>query len=642
MNEKANIMVVEDEFIVSMEIQDRLKGLGYSIATAVASGEEAIEMAEKIKPDLVLMDIMLKGQMDGVEAAEIIRNQYELPVIYLTAHSDEATLTRAKISQPFGYLIKPFDERGLHTTIEMALYRHEMEKKLKQSEQWLSTVLTGIGDAVIATDASLLVKFINPVAATIIDIDENDALGKNINSIFNLQSDDLGELNKRIISVLDTGKVETFPSDIYIYNNNGDQVPVDCSVSPIRDDKGNINGIVLVFRDITEKIKLEKQLTQAQKMESIGMMAGGVAHDFNNILAAILGYASFIKVKIPTDDPNFKYVETIERSAQRGAELTAQLLTFTRGGKQDIKPVNVNSIVRETVKIISSTFDKAISIETRLFDGLPFVQADEVQMQQLLMNLCVNARDAMPQGGTLSIETDMIMIHERDTTFYMGAKAGNYVSLSITDTGIGMDKDTLDKIFDPFFTTKEKGKGTGLGLSMVYGVVKNHGGFEKVTSEPGKGTTFKIYFPAGDHIEQQAEKLKKAPQHGDEVILVVDDEEPIRLFVKDVLESYGYTVKLAENGNQAIDIFEKEHKDIDLVILDMIMPKMGGLQTYLKLKMINPKVRAFLSSGYSPDGQAGEILRRGVNGFLQKPYEMNDLLIKVREILDMEPEHLET
>ncbi|HPG39886.1 MAG TPA: response regulator [bacterium] len=639
MNNKTRIMVVEDEFIVSMEIQDRLKSLGYSIAYAAASGEDAIDKVPETQPDLVLMDIMLKGEIDGVVAAERIKSRFEIPVIYLTAHSDEATLTRAKISQPFGYLIKPFDERGLHTTIEMALYRHDMEIKLKQSEQWLSAVLNSIGDAVIATDSEGNIKFINPNAEVLTGWKQHEALDKQLDQVLNIKNkEDEKLLNKPIKTGFKKGDSPNLVLNSTLVTRFGNEVPIDSSTSPIRDEKGEINGAVIVFRDITEKVKLERQLTQAQKMESIGLMAGGVAHDFNNILAAILGYASFMKVKLLQDDPNFKYVETIERSAQRGAELTSQLLTFTRGGKQDIKPVNLNEIVNETVKIIKSTFDKAIEIETRLFEDLPSVKADEVQMQQMLMNLCVNARDAMTQGGKLIVETDLTLIHDHDTSFFMGAKAGSYVTISVADTGIGMDKDTLEKIFDPFFTTKEKGKGTGLGLSMVYGVVKNHGGFEKVTSELGKGTTFKIYFPAGEKVKKSQKTVNKKPVHGNELILVVDDEEPIREFVKDVLESYNYRVLLAENGEEAVTIFEKNKDKINLVILDMVMPKMGGLQTFIKLKMLNPKIKAFLSSGYSPDGQAGEILERGVNGFLQKPYEMNDLLFKVRDILDMAPE----
>ncbi|MBN2413737.1 response regulator [candidate division KSB1 bacterium] len=639
MNDKARIMVVEDEFIVSMEIQDRLKGLGYSIAYAAASGEEAIVKAGETQPDLVLMDIMLKGKIDGVFAAEQIKNRYDIPVIYLTAHSDEATLTRAKVSEPFGYLIKPFDERALHTTIEMAFYRHDMERKLKQSEQWLSIVLNSIGDAVIATDTEGMIKFINPLAESLTGWKHDEALNQKINQIFNIRDDDNKiKIKEPIKKVLKKGIVNNFSPNTVLTTRYGNELPIDSSASPIRDEKGNINGAVLVFRNITDKKKLERQLTQAQKMESIGLMAGGVAHDFNNILAAILGYASFMKIKLDIEDPNYKYVETIERSAQRGAELTSQLLTFTRGGKQDIKPINLNDIVNETVKIIKSTFDKAIEIETRLFNGLTAVRADEVQMQQLLMNLCVNARDAMPFGGKLIVETDMTFIYDHDTSFYVGVKSGSYVTVSVSDTGVGMDKDTLGKIFDPFFTTKEKGKGTGLGLSMVYGVIKNHGGFEKVTSEPNKGTTFKIYFPACDKFKKGAKSVTKKPQQGNEVILVVDDEEPIRMFVKDVLEAYGYTVFLAENGEEAVSIFKKYKDKIDLVILDMVMPKMGGLQTYIKLKMLNPKIRAFLSSGYSPDGQASEILQRGVNGFLQKPFEMNDLLIKVRDVLDMKIE----
>ena len=397
---------------------------------------------------------------------------------------------------------------------------------------------------------------------------------------------------------------------------------------------GKSVGRVWSFRDITGQKKLEQQIMQAQKMESIGTLAGGIAHDFNNLLGGILGYASLMKSKIAKDHEAFKYANTIETSATRAAELTAQLLAFARGGKYEVTVLNLNAIINETLEIIGRTIDKSIEIETDLQDGLVTVEADAVQIEQVVMNLCVNARDAMPNGGKLIIETGIERLTEEYVHSHMGAKEGLYVRMSLTDTGVGMTKETVERIFEPFFTTKEKGKGTGLGLSMVYGVVKNHGGYVHVYSEPGEGSVFKVYLPANGKAEIKELPRNESPANGTELVLVVDDEEPIRFLAKDTLESFGYSVLLAENGEQAVEIYKTRRNEIDLVVLDMIMPKMGGRETFLKLKAMNPDIKALLSSGYSQNEKAEEILNSGVSGFVQKPYQIDTLLSKVRSALD--------
>jgi PAS domain S-box-containing protein len=386
--------------------------------------------------------------------------------------------------------------------------------------------------------------------------------------------------------------------------------------------------------DITERKQLEQQLLQAQKMESIGTLAGGIAHDFNNLLGGILGYASLLKAKTAINHPFFNYVNTIERSALRASELTAQLLAFARGGKYDVRPVDLNRIVREILEIIERTFDKSIEIETHLLDQLPTVEADTAQLQQILMNLCVNASDAMPGGGKLIVETNAEMIREDSVKTHAFEKAGSYVTLSVIDTGIGMDKETMQRIFEPFFTSKEKGKGTGLGLSMVYGAVENHGGYVHVYSKPGEGSTFKVYLPASGKPEVNDSYKPELPRGGNELILVVDDEEVIRSLAKDTLEHYGYRVLLAEDGAKAINIYGEHNGGISLVILDMVMPRMGGHETFLKLKEMNPAVKALLSTGYSQNAKAKEILKNGVMGFVQKPYQLDEFLSKVRSVLD--------
>ncbi|MBI5117501.1 response regulator [Candidatus Poribacteria bacterium] len=387
-------------------------------------------------------------------------------------------------------------------------------------------------------------------------------------------------------------------------------------------------------RDIAERKMLQQQLVQAQKMESIGTLAGGVAHDFNNLLGAILGYSSLMRTKISESHPFYNYISTIERSATRAADLTGQLLAFARGGKYEMKPININDIVIETLGIMTRTFDKSIEIEQRLGPLIPTVEGDTTQIAQVILNLCVNARDAMPDGGKLLVETELVRLTDEYTKAHLEAKPGPYVALSVSDTGVGMDKATMQRIFEPFFTTKEEGKGTGLGLSMVYGVVKNHGGIVHVYSEPGEGAAFRIYLPANGKPETGKSLKRRAPLEGNELILVIDDEEPLRSLARDVLESHGYRVIVAENGAEGADLYGKRMGEIDLVIVDMIMPKMGGRETFFKVRGLNPNAKVLLSTGYSQNGKAREILDSGAMGFVQKPYQVDTLLLAVRDALD--------
>ncbi len=388
------------------------------------------------------------------------------------------------------------------------------------------------------------------------------------------------------------------------------------------------------IRDITEQKTLEAQIMQAQKMESIGTLAGGIAHDFNNLLGGILGYASLMKMDIKEGDDLFKPVDMIEKSAIRAADLTSQLLDFSRTGQYDVKLVDLNSVVEETLGILERTLDKSIEIKKFLGSSLPHIKGDPGQLQQILMNLCINSADAMPEGGQLILETFVEKLTSSFLLSYPEAKPGPYVSISVTDTGVGMDMETVKKIFDPFFTTKEVGKGTGLGLSMVYGVVKNHGGLVNVYSEPGQGTTFRIFIPVSGATEKEEKKVKAQPYGGNEKILVVDDEEQIRALAKDILENFGYSVVLAESGSEAVKIYKENKENIDMVLLDMIMPKMSGKRTFEKLKEINPDIKTLLSSGFSQAGRVQELLSDGVRDFIQKPYQVSELMLKVRGILD--------
>jgi len=398
--------------------------------------------------------------------------------------------------------------------------------------------------------------------------------------------------------------------------------------------------VIAFARDITERKKsekekkeLEEQLFQAQKMESIGRLAGGVAHDFNNILSGIMGYAELLKIQF--DDPTTpegKAANIILKGSEEAANLTKQLLGFAKGGKYNPEPIDINEIIKETANVLEKIFEKNIILEYDFDKDLDLIIADKNQMYQVLTNLMINAKDAMPEGGKLTFSTEDIYIDKEFAKRYPQFKSGNYIKLSVTDTGIGMTKEIKNHVFEPFFTTKKEGEGTGLGLSMVYGIIKNHNGHINCYSEPGKGTTFTIYLPVTEKKTRKKE-TKEEIITGSETIMVVDDEEELRYLIKAQLNKLGYNVILASNGKEAVEIYKNNKNEIDIVLLDIVMPKQSGRETYRKLKDINKDVKVILMSGFSRNGRAAEILKEGVLRFLQKPFKMKELSESIIETL---------
>jgi len=394
-----------------------------------------------------------------------------------------------------------------------------------------------------------------------------------------------------------------------------------------------------VFKDVTEQERLERQLQQAQKMEAIGTLAGGIAHDFNNLLQAILGYTQILTMGKDESDPELARLYQIENSAIRASELTQQLLTFSRKVESKLRPVDLNQEVKHVESLLKRTIPKMVSIELALGEDLQVINADPAQLEQVVINLGINARDAMPEGGRLILETENVFLDEYYCRSHPGALPGNYVCLSITDTGQGMDRETLNHIFEPFYTTKEVGKGTGLGLSMVYGIVKSHRGYIMCYSEPGEGTTFKIYLPALER-EKREEKTKpeKEPDimGGDETILLVDDEEILRDIGKEILEEFGYLVLTAPDGETALQLYAKEREKIALIILDLVMPGMGGKQCLEQLLAAAPDAKVVIASGYAVNGPTKAALEAGAKGFIKKPFELKQMLKVIREVLEGE------
>jgi PAS domain S-box-containing protein len=394
---------------------------------------------------------------------------------------------------------------------------------------------------------------------------------------------------------------------------------------------GTIKDITDKKRAELERIKLESQLQQVHKMEAIGTLAGGIAHDFNNLLMGILGNATLTLMNIDSAHPGYARLKNIEKYVQSGADLTRQLLGFARGGKFVVEPTNLNELIQRTSEMFART-KKEITISSSLQENLWIVDVDCSQIEQVLMNFYVNAWQAMPAGGNLHLQT----ANETLDKSYIEAFSvipGNYVNFSITDTGVGMDSNIRERIFEPFFTTKEKGRGTGLSLSSAYGIIKNHGGFINVHSEKGRGTSFTVYLPASKKSAGMEKDICEPVVKGSGTVLLVDDEKMILDVGGQMLEKLGYQILTAPNGNEALKLFELHQDHIVLVILDMIMPVMGGSETFDKLKSMHPNIKVILSSGYAVDGQAADILKRGCNGFIQKPFSLKQLSRKMSEVI---------
>ena len=404
---------------------------------------------------------------------------------------------------------------------------------------------------------------------------------------------------------------------------DGAEIHVSLTISPVRDTDGAVVGASHVARDITGRKDFEKQLRQTQRLESLGLLAGGIAHDFNNLLTGIMGHASIVSEMLASSSPAQGHLQDVLAAGQRLAGLTRQLLAYSGRGKITMAPLDLSDLVREISALIQTSVPKTVQVRLQLDEDLPAINADASQMQQIIMNLIINGAEAIPRGdsGAVLVTTGRQTVDEsylRTVSLPPDMKSGDYVTLEVHDTGSGMTAETQARIFDPFFTTKMTGR--GLGLAAVLGIIKSHQGAIKVYSQTGKGTTFKVLFPVTDVEQPRVRKSPREDLHGQGLVLVVDDEDLIRRVAKSALEMYGFSVLLAEDGQQAVEIYEQRANEIDVVLLDLVMPNLGGEETFRKLRSINPDVRVILSSGYG-DSQAQEQFRgKRLAGFIQKPY----------------------
>lgn len=950
------IMIVEDERIVARDLQFRLQGLGYQVAAMASEGHDAIHQAGSSRPNLVLMDIRLENGMDGIEAAEQIRNQLDIPVVFLTAYADQATLARAKITEPFGYILKPFEERELQSTIEIALYRHKAEQKLRESERRYRSLVDNSQGLIWTHDLNGKVLSINPAAAHLLGYEPKEMVGHDLREFMppeqhaaleqylariseqesdsgilqlnvragdtrtlqyrNVRHDeyggnpyilahaadvtdrlrveqvlrdqntyltalhettlglmsrlDLEDLLEQIITraaalvgtengyvfllsphqrdgnisanggpemimrvgigayngfkgtkanrgvglagtVWQTGEplvvddyrnwsgrlalssrdilravagvplksgshtvgviglayleegrqfgksemqaltrfaelaaialdnarlyeavqtelserkraedqvrqaesflntvVDNLPYMIFVkdaldlrfvrLNKGGESLlgmtttallgkndydlfpaeeavffekkdretlsskklvdipeePIDTPTGrrylhtkkiPVVDGDGQPKYLLGISEDITER-KLdeerqrafERKMQETQKLESLGVLAGGIAHDFNNLLVSILGNVGLVLVDLEPDSPVREPVEQIKVAAQRAADLTRQMLAYSGKGRFVMQRINLNSIITEITQLLQVSISKNAALRFNLMQNLAPIEGDVTQVRQVLMNLIVNASDAIGERqGTISLTTGRFNAdHEYLSGSFMAPDLpeGPYAFVEVSDDGLGMDKDTQAKIFDPFFTTKFTGR--GLGLAAVLGIVRGHGGAIKVYSEPGHGSVFRVLFPIKD-VPHEADRLnaESLKQKGQGTVLVIDDEEVVRNVTKRMLARIGYTPMLAEDGPSGIETYSKHQDEIVCVLLDMTMPRMSGEETLGHLKEINPGVRVLLMSGYSEQEANNRFDGKGVGGFMQKPYTPQDLQEKLRQVLEL-------
>ncbi len=624
------ILIVEDDGIIAASLGNTLTKLGYDILGWVISGEKAIQKVAESPCDLVLMDIYLAGELNGIETDTQIRSQFDIPVVYLTAHSDDELLQRAKITEPYGYLVKPVTERELHATIEMALYKHRMEKKLKESEEWLSITLRSIGDAVIATDANICVKFMNPVAEKLTGWKQEYAIGLPLGDVFNIVNEETGtQVEDPATRVIQKGVVVGLANHTVLIAKDGTKRPIADSGAPIKDDEGNVIGVVLVFRDVTEQRKIEQELQKIQRVESLDTLVGGIAHDFNNFLTGIA--ANIYLARIETEpDKISERLDQAEKASLQAATLTKQLLTFSKGSVPIKKTTSLAFLIKDSTEFALSGSD--VRCEYSIPDNLWPAEVDEGQMNQVFNNLIINADQAMPEGGIIKVRAYNITVGAQDT---LPLKDGEYVKIEVEDDGVGISEEHRQKIFAPYFTTKQEG--SGLGLATVYSIIHKHGGFITVESNLQIGTTFYIYLPASPQEILEKKVVSEQPSLGKGKILVMDDEEIVRGVTGSILKHIGYEVECARDGTEATEMYKqaREFKQpFDVVIMDLTIPGgLGGKEAIKKFLEIDPNVKAIVSSGYSNSPVVANFRQYGFSGVVSKPYKVIALTEIVHKVI---------
>ena len=671
-----DFMIVDDNEQNLCLLKEQLESQGYGVMLA-RDGAEALEKARNNPPDMVVSDVLMPV-MDGFTLCRHWMNDEllkRIPLIFYTAaYTNDKDRELALKLGAVRYIVKPIDPSVFLETlkdviaehkagkivapyepvVEEAVYykeynatlirkledklleleeanraiereladRKKAEEALRASEKRYGLLIENANDAIIILQDEVI-KFTNHKTVELLGYFADELATIPLTNF--IHPDDSETVLERL-----HGQEVLSTYSFRVINKLGEELWVEINAVLI-----NWEGKPATFnflRNITQQKKLEAQFLQAQKIEAIGTLAGGIAHDFNNLLSGIQGYTSLMLLDMDPGHPHHEKLKIIEDQVRSGAGLTKQLLEFARGGKYEVTVTDLNEIVEKTSTMFGRT-KKEISIHRRYEAHLWAVEVDRGQIEQMLLNLYVNAWQAMPGSGDMYLETANVILDKEFVRPY-SVSAGKYVKVSVTDTGVGIDEQTKERIFDPFFTTKGMGRGTGLGLAVAYGVIKGHNGIINVLSEKGRGATFSVYLAASEKEIVKEEKVSEEVIRGEGTILLVDDEDVVANVSKEILEILGYRVHIARSGLEAIVLYKEMWREIDLVILDMIMPGMGGGKTFDVLKSINPDLRVILSSGYCINGKVNEILERGASTFLQKPIRVDELSNKVMAILN--------
>ena len=661
MNQPSRILIAEDEMVVALDLANRLRRLGYDVCGIVPSGEHVVLQMDELRPDLVLMDIFLQGDLDGIEAAEQVRMAHDVPIIYLTADTDETTLRRAQLTHPASYLLKPFKERELQICIEMALANHDLQRQLRAARDDLerrvvertaelaranqalteeiaerrrmeaqareqAALLDKARDAILVRKLDATVLYWNRSAERLYGHTQTEAVGSNATELLGEQGSD--DATEALRATLAAGE---WLGELRHRNRAGVELIVESRWTLVRDQAGQPQSILVVNTDITERRRIEAQFLRAQRLESIGALASGIAHDLNNVFTPLLMSAQMLQDE-SSSPASRQIADIVFTSAQRGADMVKQVLLFVRGADGEHVPFRLEHLIREVERFLRETLPSSIRLRTSFAPGLREVLGDATQIHQVLMNLCVNARDAMPAGGELKIEAANSTVDETFARLHGDddARPGNYLHLTVSDTGMGMSPEVRQQIFHPFFTTKKPGMGTGLGLSTVRSIVQSHHGFAAVDSAVGAGTQFHLYLPAVEPDEHPATPAAPVLPHGNgELVVVVDEEHAVREINKATLEAFGYRALTADDGTEALALYVAHRGEVALVVSDLMMPFMDGRTTIRALRKSDARLPILAISASEPDSAARQSLAEQNVGFLRKPFTKEQFLLAV-------------
>lgn len=631
------MLVVEDERVIAMDLQQTLARMGYDAYAIAASADEAIEKAARRGPDLVLMDIRIRGDRDGIEAAKIFREQFQAPVIFLTAYVDDETVRRAKLSEPYAYLVKPVDPAELRSAIEITLYRHEMEKRARERERWFSTTLHSIGEAVIAVDLAGVVTFLNPTAEALIGVPSARVLGRPAAEVLRVLEHGHA-VHLPLLTALESRQPVTMPEAALVNVATGVETEIADSAAPVV-DSGRLLGAVMVFRDTTEEKKRQRQLELAERLASLGTLAAGVAHEVNGPLTVAMACTGVALRAVRELRERFdagedmsarmapmltlltKWLTDVDAANMHVSRIVGDLRTFSRTDPPDAQQSDVAAVLDWALRVTAGEIKHRARLVTRL-EPVPLVEGDYVRLGQVIVNLVVNACQAIEPGNATSHEIAITLTQLRP----------DRVLLEVRDDGAGIPRDVLPHVFEPFYTTKGSG-GTGLGLAICHGIVTAIGGEISVESEPGKGTVFRLVLRVAQGSEEDRAQSELPPAERARV-LVIDDEEPMLRAIDAVLGGQ-HELVLTRSAKNALERIEAGER-FDAIVSDVMMPTMTGAQFFERLLEAHPEMarRVLFITGGATTPEIDDFLRSIPNERIEKPFEERAFVRRLHAVIN--------